>query len=150
MFAFVRDLNALAVFSCQFDTALEGVQKALVQLSAAGGTMGLQAFAAQVVGRGAVVFFTGRQHSTLAFVFFSQAAQLVGHVRPGLTEGLATGGVRLFGGLLQRRAHLFDFADAGAHFNGQVDGEIPYVVGREIAKHDYCCPYGCLGIPKAR
>ena len=82
---------------------------------------------------------------TGGFVFFGQAAQLVGHLRPGFAECFGTGRVGLPGGLLQRRAHLFDFADACAHFNGQVDGEIPHVVGWEVAEHDDCCPYGCLG-----
>ncbi|MNO90784.1 hypothetical protein D3C76_823130 [compost metagenome] len=121
MFALVGDFNALAVLPRQFDSAFEGLQKALVQLGATGCTMGLQALAGQVIGGGTVVFFAGGQQPAVTFIFLGQAAEFVGHLRPGFAERLGASGVGLLGGFLQWRAHLFDFADAGAHLDGQVD-----------------------------
>ncbi|MNL13221.1 hypothetical protein D3C87_1341240 [compost metagenome] len=144
MFALVGDFNALAVLPRQFDTAFEGLQKTLVQLGTARCAMGLKAFASEVIGGGAVVLFTGRQQSAIAFVFLGQAAEFVGHLGPGFAKCLGARGVGLLGRFLQRRAHLFDFTDAGAHLDGQVDREIPHVIGREITEHDCCCPCGCL------
>ncbi|MNI49557.1 hypothetical protein D3C73_1041710 [compost metagenome] len=150
MFALVGDFNALAVLPRQFDTAFESLQKTLVQLGTARRAMGLQAFAGQVIGGGTVVFLTGGQQPAIAFVFLGQAAEFVGHLRPGFTKRLGSSGVGLLGGFLQWRAHLFDFAHAGAHLDRQVDGEIPHVIGREITEHDCCCPCGCLVVHKAR
>ncbi|MNC75226.1 hypothetical protein D3C75_1267250 [compost metagenome] len=83
--------------------------------------MGLKAFASEVIGGGAVVLFTGGQQPAIAFVFLGQAAEFVGHLCPGFAKRLGASGVGLLGGFLQWRAHLFDFADAGAHLDGQVD-----------------------------
>jgi hypothetical protein len=41
----------------------------------------------------------------------------------------------LLGCLDQGSTHGLDLSNASAHFNGEIDGEIPRVIGREIFKH---------------
>src|SRR5690606_14853541 len=68
-------------------------------------------------------------------VFLGQTAELVGHGRPGGAKGLRARGVGRLGGLLQRRAHFLDLAYARAHLYGQVDRQIPDVVGGKVLEH---------------
>ncbi|MNT16437.1 hypothetical protein D3C72_1515410 [compost metagenome] len=100
MFALVGDFYALTVLARQFDTAFERLQKTLVQLCPARRAVGLQTFAGQVIGGGAVVFFTSRQQSAIAFIFFSKATEFVGHLCPGFAKRLGSSGIGLLGGFL--------------------------------------------------
>jgi hypothetical protein len=71
----------------------------------------------------------------MAAVLFGQRALLVGHASPGFAKRRGAGGIRLHGHFLLQRAHLFDLTQADAHLDGQVDRQIPDVIGGEILEH---------------
>ena len=131
----IRDLDTLAVLARQLHAALEYIAKAPVELRATRRAVCLQPLGREKVRGGAVVLVAGRDQAAACLVLFGQAAQLVGHVRPGFAERLRAGGVGLLRSLLQRRAHGFDLADLSAHLDRQIDREVPYIVGREVLEH---------------
>jgi hypothetical protein len=131
----VRDFDALAVFAREGDSLRECGQEALVKFGPSRGAMRLQPFAGQVIDGGAAIFLARREPAPERLVLTRQLAELVGHARPCLSEGLRAGGVGLLGGFLQGRTHRLDLADPGAHLDGEVDREIPDIVGREIFEH---------------
>src|SRR5690606_13248579 len=116
------NFDALAVLFRQGDAALKNLQETLIQIEPTWCAMGLQALAGEVVSSGTVVLLSGGEQAAALLVFGGQLAELVGHLRPGFTEGLRAGGVWLLGRVLQRLAHLDDLADPRTHFHGEADG----------------------------
>ena len=131
----VGNFDALAVLVRETHAAIEEGPQALVEIEAPRRVVRLQALGRQIVGRRAPVLVAGRNQPAASFVLFGKRAELVAHFRPGLAEGGRSGGVGLLGGLLQRRAHLLDLADLGAHLDREIDREVPDVVGREVPEH---------------
>src|SRR6516162_4732315 len=99
----VRDLDALAVFVCETDAAVEDRPHALVEVDAPRRVVRLQALGGQIIGRRAPILVAGRNPAAASIVLFGERAELVTHFRPGLSECGGSGGVGLLGGLLERR-----------------------------------------------
>ena len=97
--------------------------------------MGKHAFGGQHVIRCADQLVACRDQASTRFVLVGERDQLVGHVDPGLAEGLRPRGVGSLRGFLQRRAHLLDFSHPRAHLDRQIDREVPDIVGGKILEH---------------
>lgn len=83
----------------------------------------------------AFAVLAGRNQPAAGLVLFGQRARLVDHAGPGSAKRVGLGGIPLHGHFRLRRAHLFDLTQADAHLDGQVDRQIPDVVGGEILEH---------------
>ena len=132
----VGDLDAFAVLARERNSAREDVEKTLVKLHPARRAMRLQPLAGQVIGGGATVFVAGRYQPAARLVFDREFAKLVAPCATQVSRNAwVARRIGLLGRLLQRRAHFLDFADPGAHLDGEIDREIPDVVGRKISEH---------------
>jgi hypothetical protein len=134
----VRNGNALAVFTRQRDGPVERIERTAVQVDAPGRIVREHALGRDEIHRGTPVFLARGEQPTSRFVFTRQVAQAVGSLDPGFAKRARAFRIGLPRRLLQRRAHVLDFAHARAHFDGEIDGQIPDVVGRKVAKHTDC------------
>ena len=135
MLALVRDFNALAVLVREGRALAEHVQLPAIERQPSRRTVCLQALGGQEVDGRPIELLARREQTAARLVLVCERAQLVRHPHPGVAERLRPVGIRRLRRLLQRRAHLLDLADARAHLDREIDGEIPDVVGRKVPEH---------------
>ena len=131
----IGDFDALRIRMGKCKTASESVQNLAIELRAPRRAVSLHAFGSQVVGTGAPQLLARGQQVPSRFVLGRQFTQPLAHAHPRLPEFGGAGVVALFRHFNERRTHGLDLADASAHLDGEIDRQIPDVIGGEILEH---------------
>lgn len=134
----VRNGDALAVVAGACDAIVERIERALVKLDTPRGIVREHALGRDQIDRGTLVLLARRQPPPPGLVVLREIAKAIGLLDPCFAKRTRAVGVRLPGRFLERPAHLLDFTDARAHFDGEIDGQIPDVVGRKVSEHADC------------